>query len=553
MSQEQGPAVSPVRRLWSWLSDHTGHRPGANDNRGEPGSPRRESSSFLNVRHAKTAFSLAALMLAAPSVQFATGRPERTREPNTQYSQRVWSLTREFNTKAKDTPILMMDRDWFQLNLALRQIPDHDAQARAELVNDYLQSRLGKRVEAERFYGVVDDLEQGEGYALPAGVGPTEGMGQKKEGFCVVFGQMSDLDARGHVHTLTGLDPEGLHAELAKRPLKKTLTGDEFRRFVDYHEAGHCLYHRQMTSSPRTLGDAVLNRHKSEMYAEIMATLMMARDGVTDFADRAANLRLTGAALNGPAFAHFARPGTFNYFSPAIYMISDGTRGAQKEVERLGVNKLRQMSLDEVRALAHKILDENALDLNEISAVMVMFSNKFDLASLEKTVKNRPELQPSFETARRLRDDMNKALPQVIDLGHFDAKKTPLEQIVYDFEGVKNRPDPAPDTKRAELIIGILSDRMIARAGGKEATTDDLVKTFREEKDFLRRVLDRGTDSERKAAAEYLPLMAAAIKRAVRQVEGGGDPAVKPAGPRLMPRPEAFGPDIRPLLRPSAA
>lgn len=497
----------------------------------------KKSQSFFSkvrgyTRRLTTAFSLAAVMaggMAAPA-RAATG-PGATAvvEINTKYSKRARWLTKEFNKNAQDVKIVVMDRDWFQANLAARQIDPNNDRARAELAAEYIKMQTGIDVPAYSLfrYGMQDDLEHGEGYAWPAGSGPTRGM---NPGVCTVFGQFADVDSPTQTSYLTGIE-SGFYPQLQQAGFKQTIKTETFRKAVDYHEIGHCLYHGQINGSgPQTLQDAVMDRHRSEMYAEIMAVLLLAHyDGVKDAGTQMANLRLTAGALNGQAFmTSYADPRTMDYYMDGVYLIHGGALGAQKAIDDLGMRKIRRMSLDELRALAHQILDQNAMNKKDMEAVLLMFRDKYDLSAVDQLRQNDPSYEGSYQYALKLREDMNAALPQVFNLGFLDPAKTPLEQIRPDYLsyiGPKSNYSPEDDA----LIINGIKEALITSAGGDRATTEYLILAFAEYKDIYRKMLEKNKHGYNNAyEMRVLYLMPQALMQAVKQVENP-DPAPQPA------------------------
>jgi hypothetical protein len=496
-----------------------------------------DSRSFSNNLRksagAKAAFTLAAFMMtaSAPAQLFAAGN-DNYRDIDTKYSRHTQALVKEFNDNAKDVRIAVMDRDWFQANLALQQA--RGSKDRARVASDYINDRTGVRISDYALfrYGISQDLEDGQGYAVPAGVGPTAGM---DPGVCIVFGQFADLDAASHVRFLTGLG-SGLYTELDKNKLKNVMPLEKFTRHVDYHEIGHCLYESRVKTVDRTMADVVIHRHKSEMYADIMGVLLSAHyDGETDMGKSMADLRMVSAALNGPIATHYAEGGSFDYFSATMYTIHDGSLGAQRAIDRLGVKAIKAMSLDELRTLGDKILEENALDVKKMDLVTIMFANQYDMEPVEQFVKQHPGYDDAFIYVTALKMEMSDAIGRVVDLKGLDKHKNVLDQLAFDFDGWAQRMKAQSHAQQApgvpdKMIVDFLKERLIQSAGGDKATVNGLVKAFVEIKDLQRQQLAKGNEAQRATVMKWLPLMGDALMEAVKEVQGRApQPAPGPA------------------------
>ncbi len=502
------------------------------------------------------AFATAAIALLAPFAGSAAApapasndnrqtqpqqQPAPELESQTQLSQRDRDLTALFNREARDVHTVMMDRDWFRLNQALARTAPDDIKGREKLIADFIQSRTGHPVDPARLRDLANEVTQAGGFTLPQDTGPSEGLGNG--GFCLVFGEFPDLDADSYARMLAGMN-EAFHPGLAGRQLQDIPSLEIFQKWVDYHEAGHCMYEGPHQGDYESLDDYVIHRHKSEMYADVFAALMLARqDGVTNFAEEAARLRLVADALNGPAAARLVSPGDFKHYTAFMYTIHDGLRDAQREIDARGVDGLRHMSMDQIRDLANRIVERNALDSKKSLMIRLMQANLYDTTQMDKLRHEDPSYEAAYQYALHLRDDMNRALPQVIDMRGMDPNKTPLQQVGFDFRAL-TQPQAPPSLSQQiaqEQKTNALKDRLVAMAGGAHATPQTLDRAFSQLTDSLRATLHTGNPAERKAAMTDLSLMEDAVMRAAKQIEGPkATPALSlPAG---LTAPQTFRP-----------
>jgi hypothetical protein len=134
-----------------------------------------------------------------------------------------------------------------------------------------------------------------------------------------------------------------------------------------------------------------------------------------------------------------------------------------------------------------------------------------------------------------MRDEMNAAIPSIVDITHLDPNKKPLEQIQFNFERQQMNPFMAAMRMQAqqqlmEKLMTDLKDKLIADAGGAAATDSTLVRAFDAEKDVLRRVLESGaTRDERVDAMRKLAVIGESLNQAVIKVDGPRVPAVQNA------------------------
>jgi hypothetical protein len=232
-----------------------------------------------------------------------------------------------------------------------------------------------------------------------------------------------------------------------------------------------------------------------------------------------------------------------------MYTIHDGLRDAQREIDARGTGGLQRMSMDEIRALAGRIVERNALDEKKSVMIRMMEANLYDTAQMDKLRRDDPSYEEAYQYALRLRDEMNRALPQVVDMRGMDAGRTPLQQAGFNFFALM-LPPAGPTAAEQQLkvqTVNMLRDRLIQQSGGRgRATHESLNRAFSQMKDSLRQTLKDGTMDQRQEAMRQLPLMEHAIRLAVLEIDG-----VKPQPPpvlTLQPPPrEAPGPAPAPF------
>ncbi len=508
--------------------------------------PHRASSRLavvFNLRSLKikaAAFVLAVPLLL-PGMAGAHHNDMLTvRDSATTHSQQVENLRGRFNREAKDIGIFIIDRDWFQINHALNlgRTKD-DTELRRRLLSEFIESRGGGRLMQEsELAGVADDVLSGEGMAYV--LRPKNGQAHN-DNACVVYGHRDTLGQAEQMRVFLGLHP-ALHGDIARARLRQSLPLDILNRFTDYHEIGHCLDVRYlplagtMDDFSRDPAAFARNRHKAEMFAEVFALLMLARDGAPDIAkiaDIRANMRLVSAAANGPLAAQMTQPGDPAQLNSYIYMLHGGIRAAKTEILARGLPAMRAMSMDDLRELAHKITDDNALVMDGADhAVGFMMQQKFDLDVWDRLRGQLPHLETRYRLAMTLKAEMNTALREMFDLSHLPADADIVGQLTYNTSAIGNLVAEAADIRR--LQEEKLRDELIAAAGGKAATRETLVRAFLEEKQRLRAHLRVPDSVLSRMAALRLQSLPQALVRAVLKSEGKQDePGLKASEQRL--------------------
>lgn len=137
---------------------------------------------------------------------------------------------------------------------------------------------------------------------------------------------------------------------------------EEFRKFIDNHEIGHCM--DNVTMPNMKFGNGIESswmRHKAESFADAHAALTSARLGFHKTYRKIADLRATASKFQGPYIAKMANGG----FSSGVYSTAPTLEGVGRYLAENGAEGLKSMSKMEIADLAQKIMAENAMTLEE--------------------------------------------------------------------------------------------------------------------------------------------------------------------------------------------
>ena len=437
---------------------------------------------------------------------------------HTALSRRLEALQQRFGNLMPDVKIVVMDKDWFQQNAILNgaraqqyEQNDDEKSVMRRLASFYVRSKTQIAFDPSVFEALERDVLGTEGMALKFQYGDSaEAARDSSQNICFLFPHFADKSRDQYYETLIRRDPS-INGALAQAPLRNPMDYEYMKRFVDYHEIGHC-YDRwyvkaiKQADNPRT---ALESRHKAEIYGEVFANLMLARDGYTDFSQRQADLRLAIAAFGGPFSARVNNPASIQFYMTYAYMLHEGSRNAQQDIERLGTARLQRMSMEDILELAHQITERSALDINHAPvAVAYMMSKRYDLSGWEPERTRSESHEIVYQMMVRLKADMEGAVRRVFDFG--DRTEPVLQPASFNFENPVFRFESAAAQQARVAQLG----RELRQGMGAAPTPYNLIQVYQRRKDSLRQVLHTGNSTAQRDAARDLSLMQQALKHA---------------------------------------
>lgn len=436
----------------------------------------------------------------------------------TSFSRRIEALQQRFGNMMPDVKLVAIDKDWFQQNAVLNGVRAHQAVPNdaekatlRRLTAEYIRTRAQISFNPSVFAGLERDVLRTEGMAIKFQYGATQEEAETSEkNICLLFPHFADKSRDQYYDDLITRNAS-INGPLAAAPLRDPMDFEYMKRFVDYHEIGHCYdrwYIRNISMDNGPQG-FLENRHKAEIFGEVFANLMLARDGYQAFSEKQADLRLAIAAFGGPLSARVNDPTDIKFYMTYAYLLHEGSRNAGREIERLGAERLQALSMDEVLELAHEITERSAFDIGHVPvAVAYMMSNRFDLSGWEPRRASSAEAEQVYQTMVKLKDDMEQAVRRVFDFG---ARTEPvLQPASFDFS---NPSFPRPGAGVLEARARALGLELRQSLGGS-ATTETLLQAYQRKKDALRRVLETGSVPAQQEASRDLGLMQMALKHA---------------------------------------
>ena len=495
--------------------------------------------------------NLAALSFVVPALAFSgaatpAGAEAQDNTPpgqdvKTLHSKNIERLNAQFNRVGAYDRILFIDRDKILEKAVLKQNMT-PAEAMAKSIEEYFLETAGVQVDEQIVNIIQSGIQGGGGLALPIRRANDKAGGG---GICLIVGQSPDTSAGDQQKRMLGLYP-GMHDDLMARQYGQTFSKEIYQKLTDYHELGHCMdkwYIKKFTaqdSFPRTLDDLVGLRHQAEVFGEVFGLLMMARDGHTDIAQKRADHRMINLMTTGAIFAQEFLWDSEDKYTGYMYALHEAIMDAQRTIQRIGVDGLRNMEPDQIADIAHRITEDEALSHENAGwAITFMLMNRFDLQAWERLRHEYPHVEEAYQIAVRVRDQVSQAAIRVFGAEYFDQTKPIWKQIENDPSKIR-RSQPL-EASRVEGIVRSVQRDIVYAAGGARATEVDVLRAAMREKDRLRAIFDLAQNGPAQQDASIrLIFIDEATRRAIidirnrpahspQQPQSGGGDVLRPA------------------------
>jgi hypothetical protein len=477
-----------------------------------------QNRAFVFIRKKLAVLTLALPMLALSSA-FASpadvpAAPEAG--PLTTHSHNVDDLNRRFGKAGPHNQILFIDRDDIARRMA--QMPRGTARETAlqKAVEDYVLERTGLRLPESFSDTIAQGIIGGGGQSLSIAFQRAAGAGS----LCMVTGQNPDLSAKAYQQGIMGLY-EGIHDDFRNRPMLRQLSPEVSEKFTDYHELGHCMDDRYIMTflkNPDSRNDpeTLINMtHQGEAFAEVFATLMLAREGHADVAGIRADQRLISIATNGYLATQLSAGDDFAKYIGFVYALHEVLWDAQREIERLGSAGLTAMSPQDVVRLAQQITERNVMSKpGSDHAVTFLLENKFKLDVWETLRQDFPHIEERYQTALRVRDHIAQAFIRMFGAESFDPARPVYEQLTREITlGMGQKPDPE---KRQRDIARVAATLRLDSGRHDDPEMQIILNAARAKEDLRRSLNDLSVPENLRAQAMAdLILMADAMREAI--------------------------------------
>jgi hypothetical protein len=445
------------------------------------------------------------------------------KEPQTELSTHISGLQSRFDKVYEGKRrIIVLDPDWFKLNAALNTYGDGKY-----FINDYLLSSYLERYQLQVAQSHIKAVA--DRFSVPG----TQAFCVKDQDqdICYVSGQTGDIDGSGEIMRWLNVSPE-IHGAIASVPLKPEVTEkyslEIANKYTDYHEIGHCFDRYYMSAeiegskSGISMGKIVELRHKSEIFAESFATLLMARDGHTDIAEIRANLRLATMGLTAPVTVKSFNDKYLDYYAPYIYALHYALRGTQEYIEKAGAEIIREMSYEDLAEVAYLMAEEYAID-PDIGSHALTFApnNKWDISVWDKLRHDFDHIVPRYNLATKIINEINQAIASIFDFAAVNIPAIKLGDIPFDMSGTSAAIKLAKtEEERLENErLPVLADSFYNILRKSNNSEDSIVSLYSETANLLRSRLSNDSIQIRKEAMDDLKILGKAIDQAFRRLK----------------------------------
>ncbi len=192
---------------------------------------------------------------------------------------------------------------------------------------------------------------------------------------CVVSPEIADLSSRSLLEQWIGsAGPKQLRATIDPGPYAMTAR-------VAWHEAWHCLdtdFVQSYKTMDRDQGfEFALAIHRAEMFADVAATLTMARDGNLAIMQHTADARAVHSRWNGPKMmVDYSPKYDAEYYSGLTYYVTPAHDAALAHIQTVGEDVVRNYSMDDIKRIAKGLTLKNALNAQEFRVLANYLKNE---------------------------------------------------------------------------------------------------------------------------------------------------------------------------------
>ncbi len=181
---------------------------------------------------------------------------------------------------------------------------------------------------------------------------------------CVIIPETPDRSSRTVL--------EGWIGEAGPRHLRAVVDPGPYQmaKRVAWHETWHCMdreFVQARESIHKDLGfEYAHGIHRSEMFADVAATLTMASQGDLDILNHTADARAVHSRWNGPKMMEAYSPKTdAQYYSGISYYTTPAHDAALAHINSVGLDKVKTYSLADIQRIATDLTHKHALTKEE--------------------------------------------------------------------------------------------------------------------------------------------------------------------------------------------
>jgi hypothetical protein len=292
------------------------------------------------------------------------------RADQSEHSKYVEELNSRFGTSHPDGKrIIFLDSDYVDQIVSLSSYIGH-SKTRQEAMENFAEKHGGVRLNPYYLHWLEQELMlelnpssrtySEEDTLILKNVNMKDGATEA----CFVVPGWSELDSKEIGAMFVGVPTEAFHF-LDRDGKEIKISGDDMRRFIDYHEYGHCMDQKYVTKLGAGGMEGAWVRHLGETFGDVRSALQAAKEGRNDISLTISDMRQASSYGTGPQRARLPAQYGWARYSAGVYTTSFALEAVHEWLEHGGREAVQKMSPQEINDLGYKFTDEHAMTLDQ--------------------------------------------------------------------------------------------------------------------------------------------------------------------------------------------
>ncbi len=455
--------------------------------------------------------------------------------PQTRHSKMVAAFQAQFGAgRTGIDPVLYLDRD--EIERRARQLAHKDG-FRDKTIVSRREAALQIYIEEKAGVTILPANAARISQHLTAGTPMAVWQGGLSGGINIVIPMSPDYPMHMiHAETFDekkSADFAGLKSGIYGMWRASGMDVETHARWINHHETAHGMDKAFNMRVPQPqMWSSVLQRHKTEMFADVVSVLQMAKEGKKNTFPFMREMRVILAyhqnqqssftLLKDVMSGNFAD--LVGKASAAVYWTVPGLDAANALVEKLGPEGLQKMSTEDIMRASEAIVNQQALDLAAAQGVILASAfhrenSPAALKTIEWYIQKAPDparraILQQVETVWRSGEAATLAAKNQVLAENMDASaaiSTPLVDWQAELAEMAAQPGSADSGCDAvERALPVIKDRLrdkINSAATREKAEADLLALQKLEQEALLGALRRNTatGADRPSGAEACP------------------------------------------------
>lgn len=316
--------------------------------------------------------------------------------------------------------------------------------------------------------------------------------GIRQSKVCVVIPALGDMSSRSAIERWLGKAGQNMQrARIDPGPYAMMLR-------ATWHEVWHCIDRTYYRENYFVRGDPAIDNamrmHKSEVFADVAATLTMASLGYRQISQDMGDVRAINSSWFGRDSMRGSRPTDENYYEGVTYYITRAQDLVTKHIQEVGAEAVARYTMDDIRRIAIEITEQGALNKDEFRLLADYYAQGENLITALRSQNGAGAAKIQFlqDTQQRVRAARQRLLT---DTGQPVVRTQRPED--NDHYGAVDILRDMPQVEKDDIRELVRQKIEAAKAEGKrpEQGIIDLMDAWRHE---IHSSTDRKPDIERK-------------------------------------------------------